>query len=687
MDLLETSSAAGRDSEDGVESSSDPDELDKQLCKSPCSGLDLPRRFHSTGLRCAIVIVAVVGTQCAIIICWLVVGPLSGEEANQHISSSVILACFVVFLCLRTESSLLTWRASCSLFWLWVNIVCLPRLHTLYPLPAVMASSWSGTIRLFINSAYETMTLGALHCRARLIEDAFGGALGSKWILASIVLLLLSKVVLLCPGLGLGMNLHLRLVHDFMSVAAWTIACSASAFGLIVVYRAASQPSIQRAISGQCIPAEIAWSQSVILRVLMATLIPPGLSLLMIIHIHSGLAPMLPAASLWALVAVAELLAILVIVGHLCPPLPSIDKVERPRENSQPRCRTYRSEAWLTKVEALANRSISVGELFDFYSKLGACGEVMPHYDPLRHTTNDIARSAVIPLSYKTDGGVAYASLLDDSGSHRMPDCMVTHDWQNLFVHLVAAIVADALGLNEYHTVADRLVAGQLTSLRRNLDFADATGNRYWICAFCVNQHASICGTFPHPPPTSSAEFARCDASRHDSVTSEPLPCCTCGTPKYLNEAPDLCELNKFDDMMEILSCSVPGFRHLVAVDRSFNTFTRLWCVAELVQAHLSSIPQSVCLLSDAVLDVDNADLSIYIKLANLRVAECSATRAEDKEEILSKIHDFNEFDSQVQALIFGTRGLLKKRLVGTDVLYAAVRTASRFSAISDASV
>jgi len=103
-----------------------------------------------------------------------------------------------------------------------------------------------------------------------------------------------------------------------------------------------------------------------------------------------------------------------------------------------------------------------------------------------------------------------------------------------------------------------------------------------------------------------------------------------------------------------------------------------------LVEAHRSSIPQSVCLLSDEELDFENADLSVYIKLANLRVAECSATRAEDKEAVLSQIEDFNEFDSQVQFLIFGNRGLLKKRVVGTDVLYAAVRAAFRVSAISN---
>lgn len=44
---------------------------------------------------------------------------------------------------------------------------------------------------------------------------------------------------------------------------------------------------------------------------------------------------------------------------------------------------------------------------------------------------------------------------------------------------------------------------------------------RYWICAFCINQHASICGS---------------SMGVLDTVTQEVLPCCDCATPKSLGE-------------------------------------------------------------------------------------------------------------------------------------------------------
>lgn len=35
---------------------------------------------------------------------------------------------------------------------------------------------------------------------------------------------------------------------------------------------------------------------------------------------------------------------------------------------------------------------------------------------------------------------------------------MVTHNWSNLFLHLVAAILADALGKDYYHGIAEKLL-------------------------------------------------------------------------------------------------------------------------------------------------------------------------------------------------------------------------------------
>merc|ERR1719323_3002114 len=129
---------------------------------------------------------------------------------------------------------------------------------------------------------------------------------------------------------------------------------------------------------------------------------------------------------------------------------------------------------------------------------------------------------------------------------------------------------------------------------------------------------------------------------------------------------------------MEHLHSQVPNFIQLVAVDAELDVFSRLWCIAELVQASKSGIAQRVCLPSNQALSLDNGDMFVYERLATLRGEDCSATRAADKEEILRKIPDRAEFDSQLQTLILGDRGLLRERIVGFDGLMAVARTARR---------
>merc|ERR1712014_167506 len=120
---------------------------------------------------------------------------------------------------------------------------------------------------------------------------------------------------------------------------------------------------------------------------------------------------------------------------------------------------------------------------------------------------------------------------------------------------------------------------------------------------------------------------------------------------KIFNDSPDECEMNKFDDMMALLQEKVPCFSQVVAVDRSFQLFTRIWCVAELVQAYLSDTPQRVCIFSSGVLQLDNEDHRMYAKLANMTIADCEASRPEDKQAILAKVPDQEEFDSQLQMM------------------------------------
>merc|ERR1711972_138576 len=255
---------------------------------------------------------------------------------------------------------------------------------------------------------------------------------------------------------------------------------------------------------------------------------------------------------------------------------------------------------------------------------------------------------------------------------------MVTHAWTGLFTDLVAAVVADALVAEDYGDVATTLASGEHQKLVEDLRRRGTLNATWGICVFCINQHASICGGFAHEPCVDTADHATWDKMRRDSVTGEIFPLCNCQRPKCLNDRPDECELNKFDSVMARLQQEVRGFRQLVAVDRDFKVFGRIWCVAELVQAYRSRMSQAVQLCSRSGLCDESEDLELYIQLATLTVAKAEATRPEDKSAILAKISDIPEFDANLQAVIFGDNGLLSKRFTGFGALEAAANTARR---------
>mmetsp|Transcript_32490 Transcript_32490/g.93527 ORF Transcript_32490/g.93527 Transcript_32490/m.93527 type:complete len:278 (+) Transcript_32490:2-835(+) len=259
---------------------------------------------------------------------------------------------------------------------------------------------------------------------------------------------------------------------------------------------------------------------------------------------------------------------------------------------------------------------------------------------------------------------------------------MVTHAWGNLFVHLVAAVVADALDMKEYSRVALLLTEGRCAELKTQLHSAGVLHLRYWICAFCINQHSNICGGFPPAPPEGTTEYGKWDAARRDTVTGKIYNVCSCTEPKFFNDYPNECELDKFDEMMALLHQEVPHFEHVIAVDRKFELFTRAWCVAELVQGNVAGIPQRVQVLSHEALGIDAGDVSAYVKLVTLTVADCEAFREEDRDAILSKIPDIAEFDAKLQTVIFGEHGLMRQYFTGFEALQAAASIARRIAVV-----
>jgi len=334
------------------------------------------------------------------------------------------------------------------------------------------------------------------------------------------------------------------------------------------------------------------------------------------------------------------------------------------------------------KVRELAERSIDILTLLDFFAMLGPGGLVMPRYSAELSTTRDVVREAIIPMSRTNRLVAAYASVVPQGSQSSPPERMVTHAWGNLFVHLVAAVVADALDMKEYSRVALLLTEGRCAELKTQLHSAGVLHLRYWICAFCINQHSNICGGFPPAPPEGTTEYGKWDAARRDTVTGKIYNVCSCTEPKFFNDYPNECELDKFDEMMALLHQEVPHFEHVIAVDRKFELFTRAWCVAELVQGNVAGIPQRVQVLSHEALGIDAGDVSAYVKLVTLTVADCEAFREEDRDAILSKIPDIAEFDAKLQTVIFGEHGLMRQYFTGFEALQAAASIARRIAVV-----
>jgi len=314
--------------------------------------------------------------------------------------------------------------------------------------------------------------------------------------------------------------------------------------------------------------------------------------------------------------------------------------------------------AWSAKVDELAHRGLRLESLLDFYARdlLGLGGDRrMASFSPTASTTRDVVREAIIPLS-RLDGdagGVALATKWNQ-GEPLRAERMVTHAWSNLFTDLVAAIAADALGRDRYDEEAELLASGNVEELKVRLIAAGTLQQVYWVCSFSINQHAGICGSYGPPPPDDHSRYEIWAESRLNTVTKELYPLCTCREPKYFNNFPVECELNKFDDMMALLS-EDREFRHVVAMDRTFALLTRVWCLAEIVEAEASQIPQNVLIYDEECIEAE------YHKLKRLDIRECEATRQEDKDEILARIPDIDVFCESLQELIMGDGGLLSK--------------------------
>ena len=112
--------------------------------------------------------------------------------------------------------------------------------------------------------------------------------------------------------------------------------------------------------------------------------------------------------------------------------------------------------------------------------------------------------------------------------------------------------------------------------------------------------------------------------------------------------------MDKFDDMMHLLKKNETQkgrFGQVIAVDRTFDLFTRAWCVAEIHEAAKSRIPPFLKVPSSKSIDTN------FDKIEKLDVNTCKASRIEDKHAIISKINrntTVELFNEELRRIICG---------------------------------
>ena len=303
-------------------------------------------------------------------------------------------------------------------------------------------------------------------------------------------------------------------------------------------------------------------------------------------------------------------------------------KVEKP-EHSRNKQTSHEDVNWTRKVEELSMRGMTLRSLLQFYQ------ENLPSmpdwkYAPREHKTRDVVRRAIIPLTSREECAFSVSAFNKDGP--KRAQVMVTHNWGNSFSDLLAAVLSDALQECSFSLPAELLQedCAFLQDLLAKMGRLDET---YWICAFGVNQHISICHSNPYD---------------RDPFTNQLHPVCHCNSTNIID--PDgrsaSSEINKFDDMMSLLA-TTGGCRQVIAVDKSLDLFRRAWCVAEIAEAKRLQMDQSLKLWSKATLQERARTLE------NLDVRDMRASSEKDKELILGKIQDVDDFNAKLQVLIF----------------------------------
>ncbi|CAK9030499.1 unnamed protein product [Durusdinium trenchii] len=273
-------------------------------------------------------------------------------------------------------------------------------------------------------------------------------------------------------------------------------------------------------------------------------------------------------------------------------------------------------------VEDLARRSVTLRTLLKFLRSLP---KTMPHFNVERTRTVDVVWQVIIPET--ATRGCSYAELLESE--RRLPDKMISHNWGNLFAHLMAAVFADAAGKPSFSAILSWLQLGAkgLDMIEALIEDAGQLDSTRWLCIFAVNQHISIC---------DSTWGCR------DSVTNVPFTGCGCKRRKF--HSGPRCEMDKFDAMITLFKQKKPGYEHILAVDSQVGLLNRIWVVAEVAEVFRQELPCKV------VLHQPSSDLEEKTMALNVWTAE--ASRPEDVSMILDKIEDKDVFNERTKAAL-----------------------------------
>lgn len=325
-------------------------------------------------------------------------------------------------------------------------------------------------------------------------------------------------------------------------------------------------------------------------------------------------------------------------------------------------------------VDELASRGFTLGALLEFLCLLLE-RTVMPSFDPDTSSTEQVAFGAAVPSSEHGP----YSRVMT-CGRRCYPKCLITHTWGNVFCHTLAAAVADTMEKRYFFHLIPRLRTAKRVRILMD-EIASMSGNRliektYWFCALSINQHRVGCHNQHNCEKGHLLKFSglvgsdcqhctgascframgaddihfkcsACEITLCRTCKANGVPVCGCDVDK-VPAGSDLCEVDKFDQMMVRLQSVHNDFYQVVALDKTGSALTRTWVVAEIAQAQRDRLVQKI----QPFFPLRLSRREIATHIFNIDVRESQASNPADTEMILAKIGDKDKYNEEVRQVL-----------------------------------